>query len=201
MKGQQQVLTSLLLIIIMIAVVGSVYFWGMPLIQKNRDVTVLRKAEDFMFNLNNKIKYVANTQTKDSIKIDVGTVSFDPSTETITLEVNTKGTVYAVGAPVYFVRNASDVGVWGRDEPELIYVEAIDTGGGYHHVYTLKYRELVMKGLGKSEIKYKISLVSDISGKQYGSSGHIIFIEYKGTETIQQGTTSVTLTKVGLKIE
>ena len=66
MKGQQQVLTILLITLVLVAIVGSVYFWGLPLIQKNRDITVLKKAEDFMMNLNNKIKYVANTQSRKS---------------------------------------------------------------------------------------------------------------------------------------
>ncbi|MCD6381769.1 MAG: hypothetical protein J7L43_02210 [Candidatus Aenigmarchaeota archaeon] len=179
MKGQQQILTPILVVLIMISIITSVYLWGLPIIQKNRDIAVLRKAEDFMKTLDDKIKYVANTQSKDSIDIPDGQVTFDPDNQTITLELYTKGTIYATGAPIYFVRNASDPGVWGVDEPELFWVECRDLGGQYYTLYTLKYRTLIAPGTSN---QYKIDLVSDVVNKQIAGKGHRIYIEYRGTK-------------------
>ncbi len=197
MKGQQQVLSILLITLVLVAIVGSVYFWGLPLIQKNRDITLLKKAEDFMMNLNNKIKYVANTQSRDSIKVSVGTLTFDPLNNTLKLEVDTKGTIYATGIPVYFVRNTNSTGVWGRDEPEILYVKSIDMGGSYHNIYVLRYRDLVVPGTVGILNTYKIELCSDINGTQTIGKGHTILINYKG---YVQNSTKIT-TKVGLSFE
>lgn len=193
MKAQQQVLTPLLIILIMIAIVSSVYFWGVPLIEKNRDITILRKAEDFMKNLNEKIKYVANTRSRESIEIEVGTLTFDPSAHSIKLEVDTKGTIYSVGGDVYFVRNVNETGVWGRDEPELLWVRSIKVGNGFHTIYNLRYRTLIAEGIGR---QYKIVLTSDITTPQMAGKGHTVEIEYKGM--MQENQT--VLTFVGIKV-
>jgi type II secretory pathway pseudopilin PulG len=171
MKGQQEVLTPLLLTGILIAIVGSVYLWGLPLIQKNRDVAVLQQVEDFIINLNEKIKNVANAQGREEIKINIPvTLSFNSTEKSIIIEVNTKGTIYSVGR-IYFVRNDNEFeGTWGKDDPGVIYVDTTDLDGEYLQKYTLKYRQL-----NAPNKIYKISLIGD--DRTVGEN-HIIIIEY-----------------------
>jgi len=189
MKAQQEILTPVLMMGILIAVIGSIYLWGIPLIQKNKDITTLEKTEDFMKNLNNKIKNVANTGGRDQIMIDVsGTLTFDPTANSISVETKTKGTIYSVGGRVPFVRNMSETGIWGKDEPEVLYAESRKIGENYLTVYNLTYRQL--NALGAS---YKIILdgVTQSSGQN-----HNIIIENRGSSV-----DGLTKTMVGIRIE
>jgi len=190
MKGQHEVLTPVLLTGVLIAIVGSVYLWGLPLIQKNKDIAVLEQVENFVTDLNEKIKEVANTHGREEIKINVPvTLSFDSAENSITIDVETKGTIYTVGR-VYFVRNENEIeGTWGRDDPGVVYVDTLDLDGKYAHRYTLKYRRL-----NAPDKQYKISLVGE--SKTVGEN-HIIIIEYKGVEK----TGNMVMTLVGITLE
>ena len=187
MKGQQEILTPLLFTGILIAVVGSVYIWGVPLIQKNQDITMLHKAEDFMKNLNDKIIKVANTQGSDKITIETGTFEFDPNpspdtgTGTITLKVNTQGTIYAAGSRIPFVRDStcqySNSCIMGQDEPQWYYVNSQDIDGAYLSTYTLSYRNLTSPN---SPSVYQINLTGT---KRMAGENHDVIIEFKGITT------------------
>lgn len=198
MKGQQEIITPLLITAILIAVVGSVYMWGVPLIQKNQDMAKLQKAENFMRNLNEKIKNVANTGGRDKITVETGTITFDPAslqwgtTGFISLRVDTVGTLYSTGR-VPFVRNETCHGtpsspgrcVIGKDEPELFYVDNSDVEGAYSANYVLTYRPVFSTDYSK---KYTINLTG--SKKSAGQS-HDVIIEYIGTKTGNETMTTI----------
>ena len=190
MKGQHEVLTPVLLTGILVAIVGSVYLWGLPLIQKNKDIAVLQQVENFVMNLNEKIKEVANTQGKEEVKINVpAMVSFNSTENSITVEVKTKGTIYSVGR-IYFVRNDNEFeGTWGKDDAGVIYVDTTDLDGEYLQKYTLKYRRL-----NAPNKKYRISLVGE--DKVVGEN-HVIVIEYKGVE--EEGNLVTTFVEITLE--
>ena len=98
-KGQQDILSTIIISGILIGVVGSVYLWGVRMIQKNQDISTLRTAEDVMRESNDKIKFVANNGGKDRVRIAVpGILSTDNGQ--LTLAVDTQGTIYAAEADV-----------------------------------------------------------------------------------------------------
>ena len=186
MKGQQEVITPLLMTGILVAVVLSVYLWGVPLIEKNQDITKLQKAENFMRSLNEKIKTVARTEGREVLTSEIGKIRFDPSpsetgTGSVILEMNTKGTIYAVGYRIPFVRNHTchwadpSLCIISEHEPELFYAESDEIDGAYFTTYTLTYRELFSTDFAKS---YRINLMG--TAKEAGS-GHDIVIEHKGS--------------------
>lgn len=187
MKGQQEILTPLLFTGILIAVVGSVYFWGVPLIQKNQDITVLHKAEDFMKTLNEKIIKVANTEGSEKITISAGTLYFDPTdtglgtgTGKLTLKLTTKGTIYSTGQWIPFVRNTDcqpDNCLMGIHEPQLFFAESTDIDGAYATVYTLSYRKLKNP---QNSNTYQINLTGMRGG---GGENHDVIIEFRGIKT------------------
>lgn len=188
MKGQQEILTPLLFTGILIAVVGSVYFWGVPLIQKNQDITVLHKAEDFMKTLNEKIIKVANTEGSEKITISAGTLYFDPApdplldtgTGKLTLKLTTKGTIYSTGQWIPFVRNITcqqSVCIMGTHEPQLLFAESTDIDGAYSTVYTLSYRQLKNP---QNSNTYRINLTGMKGG---GGENHDVIIEFRGIKT------------------
>jgi len=192
MKAQQQVLTPILITLILISIVGSVYLWGIPLIQKNRGIANLQRSEEWIKDLNNKIKFVANTEGREQISINIpGTVIFNETEGSISLKMKTHGTIYSVGGRIYFVRNESEEGTLGKDEPELLYAETREIDGKYLTTYTLKYRKLNSPEAGYPS--YKINLT--------GSTGlarqeHDIVIEYGGVISNENLMTTIVKIKI-----
>ncbi|KHO47582.1 MAG: hypothetical protein QT00_C0002G0236 [archaeon GW2011_AR5] len=158
-KGQQEALSAVLISGILIGVVGSVYFWGVPLIQKNKDISLLETSEAFMRQLDEKIRSVANNGGRDQIIIPVpGIVSFenvgtelDPQME-IKLTIETEGTIYATDAEIPLGRNTLSTleqsggefyGTWGIDDPVLFNVKSVKLReNNYRNEYTLTYIQL-----------------------------------------------------------
>ncbi|MFC2142771.1 hypothetical protein ACFLQN_00020 [Candidatus Aenigmatarchaeota archaeon] len=175
MKGQQDVLSTILISGILIAVVGSVYFWGVPLIEKNQDISILQNSEDFMNSLNSKIKFIANNGGKDQLRITIpGTLEI--SGEEIQMTVDTKGTIYAAEAEIPLGRNECPRvdGVWGLHESHVFCVKSnkIDDTK-ITTTYSLKYIELDAPDSGK---KYKI----EATGESIGSTERTVVIENLG---------------------
>lgn len=177
MKGQQEALTAILISGILISVVGSVYFWGLPMIQKNMDVSTLENSESFVKTVNDKIKYIANNGGRDQVRITVpGTVTFDGGK--IELSVETKGTIYATSALIPFGKNdcTAQEGSWGINDPETLCVTSVKLSDQkYLTKYDVNYIELKTSGI-KS---YQIELTGPTSS---GGTDHVINIENKGTE-------------------
>ena len=173
-KGQHEILSAVMIMGILIGVVGSVYMWGLPLIQKNKDVSVMEKAEGFMHSLADEIKYVAGSSGKKTIKIDApGMLSIGYGA--VELRIETQGTKYSTEGDVPLGRNGCNAnqGRWGIDDPEVVCVRANKLGdSNYVITYSLKFIQL--DAGGKS---YKISL----TGSGTGSTEHSILIENKGT--------------------
>lgn len=189
MKGQQQVLSTILLTGILVGVVGSVYLWGMPLIQKNKDVSTLENSESFMRSLDEKIKYIANNGGKDQIRVTVpGTISFDGNM--IKLSVETNGVVYASGGDIPLSRNECSraFGQWGINDPDVLCVNSQKFGdNNYKSTYSLYFVQLDTTAGGKS---YKIDLYGtssaagenhDLTIENTGSreSGNLIYTQVK----------------------
>jgi hypothetical protein len=199
MKGQQQAVSAILITGILIAVVGSVYFWGIPLIQKNKDISLLESSEVFILNVNNKIKDIANHGGKDMIAITTpGILKFDG--ENITLEIDTTGSIYDVNAMIPLSKNSCTLpnGVWGVDNPEVICIITQCTGSGkcenYHTIYKLNYIRLDVEPGIKS---YQLELTGN---KDYGGEHNYIQIENKGTtEETAEGRNLIS-TKIAISI-
>ncbi len=194
MKGQE-VLSVILISGILIGVVGSVYFWGVPLIQKNKDINTLENAEDFMRNLNTKIKNVANSGGRDQIIINVpGLVAFD-GTE-INLVVDTEGVIYATNAEIPLGRNPCTVQpgqqfIFGVNDPETLCVKSQKISPqSYRTTYTLSYIKLESTGVLRD---FQITLKG--GPRRSGSTDNTIIIENKGSaSTVQNGITSIQTT-------
>ena len=183
MKGQQQALSAILITGVLMGVVGSVYFWGLPLIQKNKDISVLENSEGFMLNLNNKIKNIANHGGRETMEVTVpGIIEFDG--DNITLEIETTGSIYAENAPISLSKNGCSRtdGTWGVHNPEVLCLltQCLGEGsdcGTYQTVYTLRYIQLNTEGLES----YKIDLVGN---RLFAGENDVIQIENKGTSLI-----------------
>ncbi len=179
MKGQQEAISVVLITGILIGVVGSVYFWGLPLIQKNKDITVLKDSEHFMNDLNEKIKAVANNGGRDQLRIDVpGILLYDKQVNEISLKVDTQGTIYDPGAWVPLGRNPDCTGkdgTWGTDEPNTLCVKSVGEKDKYFTTYTLKYIKL--KHPTTTDV-YQVQMEGEQAS---GGENHDIIIENTGS--------------------
>lgn len=180
MKGQQQIVSAVLLTGVLVTIVGSVYMWGIPLIEKNKAVDILHNSEDFMERLNDKIKFIANNGGQDRMTFNLpGTIVFDPNNKekSIHVVVRTEGSIYSTGGKIPLSRNISTkTGKWEEDEPEGMFVVSNKTSeDNYLNTYGLFYRPLEKKN-GE---KYLINLTGATAsaGKE-----HDIVIENRGTE-------------------
>ncbi len=194
-KGQTQVLSAVLMMGVLIAIVASVFFWGLPLIQKNKDISTLNNAESLMKNLNNKIKYIANNGGKEQFKITVpGTLSFDG--DELVFLAYTEGTIYAVGAGIPIGKNScgGDIGDWGKDDPEVLCVTAQKLGEqNFRQSYNLRYKRLDTTNINS----YKILLQGSSSS---GGNGKTVIIENKGTSEGEVDGRNLISTIISIKI-
>ncbi len=186
-KGQQEALSAVLISGILIGVVGSVYFWGIPLIQKNKDIALLESSEAFMRQLDEKIKSVANNGGRDQIVISVPSlVSFDG--QTIKLSMETEGTIYATDAEIPLGRTSLKPSyVWGVDGPVLFMVKSVKlTENNYKTDYTLEY---ILLRNEKTLKDYKIELTG--SGASGGLDKTIIIENIGDTTNTVDGRTLI----------
>lgn len=195
LKGQTQVLSAILMMGVLIAIVASVFFWGLPLIQKNKDISTLNNAESFMKNLDDKIKYIANNGGKEQFKITVpGIVSFDG--DEISLVVSTQGTIYAVEAPIPLGKTSCSgiSGVWGQDDPDFLCVISHKLSDqSYRQSYSLNYRRLDTTNINS----YKIELQGSSNS---GGVGKTITIENKGVSEKESNSRNLISTLIEIKI-
>ena len=202
-KGQQDVLSAVMLTGIMVVIVGSVYFWGIPLVQKNRDVNALQNSEDFMRTLSDKIKFVANNAGRDQLSVNVPVIiSFNSEFDAITLAIETEGSIYAAEADIPLSRTGKEtctfetetIGTWGVDQPEVLCVRSSKLAeNAYKSIYTLQYIDLKRAITETASKTHRI----DLTGTD-GSVGqdHSIVIEYDGATEI--GTVLNTKVKITL---
>jgi len=201
MKGQQQVLTTVLLTGVLITIVGSIYLWGLPLIRKNQAAATLEHAELFMKNLNEKIKFIANNGGRDQITISVpGVLGFYNSSDIIPpmlmLTVRSEGTIYELGGNIPLIGRNCDAninGTWGVDKPEILCVQSSQVGkGDYTTIYFIQYRNLT-----SGDKIYQINLIGDSS---HAGTDHKVVIENVGTNTISSGGNILIQTQVKITI-
>ncbi|MBI2971229.1 MAG: hypothetical protein HYY37_02295 [Candidatus Aenigmarchaeota archaeon] len=196
MRKGIQAFSAVLITGVMLGVVGSVYFWGLPLIEKNRDIATLENSERFAHELNDKIKYIANHGGRDRLQISVpGTVIFDNRSNSVRLAINTKGSIYVPGL-ISLSRNSCTMtrGIWGTDEPSSLCVETKQVDTVMEHDYRLTFITLDTPGI----LSYRIEL---IGGNATGSEQRSIIIESAGSATTTASGRDVTRTFVRIGIE
>ncbi|MCD6215987.1 MAG: hypothetical protein J7J92_02850 [Candidatus Aenigmarchaeota archaeon] len=189
MKGQTQIVTTMLLTMVTVAVVGTVYFYGLPLIEKNKDIATLQKTEDFIKLLDDKIKIVANGGSAELPFNIPGLFIFNNSNGTIEIKVKTRRTIYATGAEVPLVGDLEGGNVWGVNKQEIIYVKAEKVGNAFVNSYNLNYKQLVGNDC------YKIVLESKTGSDIVTEEGHNIVISHVGIDSSEKCGGTKTLYK------
>lgn len=176
MKGQQEAITAILITGILLGTVTAVYFWGVPIIQKNQDKVILSETEKFVFLVNEKIKDIAMNGGSTRVPINVpAIVKFDGEKILTTLELST--TIYETQKwiPFFETCNMKEKGKWGKNRPEVLCAFSESIGKNKHKIqFILGYRTL-----SKDVEDYTINLTGKVSS---GGRGHEVTIMRKMVE-------------------
>jgi hypothetical protein len=186
-KAQSEAITLVLVTGIIIALVGSAYMWGKPMIDKRSIVTQFASATKFMEDLNAKIVNMAGTCSfegacEETLSLPVpGGITLDEATNSLIYTFPVTQPLILGGGEVLF--NTADNNTVARygETPGVISLRGErDGSGNYNLIFRLRYRELDSQEPWKG---YKIQLVR--SG-QITTGASKILLSYAGPQT-QQG--------------
>lgn len=207
MKGVSEVLSAVIIIIIALGLTGAAYSWGLPLIQKNQDKTVVDRVQnafdrDNSNSLTKKIEYVANNGGEETFKLDTNGLwilypSSDTTPENNSIQFSHASRVSNVATGKGWVPLSSgfvgEPGTLGKDDSSVVFASAEVEGDSYNIRYKAWFREI-----DESSTKgYKINLVQDTRGSDK-STGSTIRIS-RGEITQQTfGGKTISVTEVKL---
>lgn len=209
-KGQSDIIAVILIVVLAIGLMGVAYTFGLPLINKNQDEALDKRAQAFFSETNinslpSKVQAVANSAGKDQIIIDLEGVTRlypydDVSIENNSIEFTFTSTVSSKSADGNWVSLTGGAcppaaGVLGQDEPAVICAKASRTGGG---VYNVTYK-MFMRELEDAEKRngFRINLVRHPSS-QLISAGEkrAIRLEFDKRDQQQAGPKTLITTDV-----
>lgn len=145
-KGQAELVTVVLLTGIMISLVSAAYFWGMPLIEKQKDRTKINRVEGFFRDLNSAIKEVAGGEGKKKLTVDVpGQLMFHdrrpPKRDSIAVNFSTQGSLMVPNQTIYLT-GGEEENVSANKEAGVITAFSSPRDGEYEVSMRLHYRIL-----------------------------------------------------------
>lgn len=193
MKGQVSVISIILISGIVIALVGTAYMWGVPLIEKRSVVTEFQTAQNFMLSLSDRIVDMANSGAgRESLNVPSGLIrviphsSSDPDNNSIILEFGVSQPMVFNQTPVYlggatFEDVISDTGTYGVSSPGVVSMTSVKDPAGYIIKIKLHFRELDTKTVPQRG--YKVLIDTPTNSMETGTS--MATISFVKTETQQ----------------
>jgi len=175
-KAQADIISAVLLIIMGLTLVGVAYTWGIPLIEKRADTSLVErtfKAFDAITNeksLPKIIEYVSNRGGEDIFSLDTkGIWHLYPATDTtpennsIQFSFQAKVSNMAVDSGWIPLSSGSTgpAGIQGFDESYVVFGRADTAPGGYNITYKVWLRSLNNTVSNKI---YSLSLIQNTAG-------------------------------------
>lgn len=177
-------ISSILIVGILAILTFIAYQWGMPMIQKNIDITTLNKAENFLRKLDNSISDIAKTGGTEELTFNLpGEININPENNTIEFYLKTTGSIYMQGGFVCFSRNCNlTEGTWGKDSYSVIGAQ-VDQFEKYATIttFSITYRNLT-RGEGFNKKTYFLDIVTPGNATIVGSENSKLLIEKIGEE-------------------
>lgn len=172
LKGQSDIISIVLIIIIAIGLVSTAYTWGIPLIQKQQDTSLVERIASYFGNDNvnsiqKKIVSVATNGGEESFSEDAsGFWQLTPNSSSSVFNNSLSFTVFsrvsniAVGSwtslnGVSCPASAGNVG----EDPYALCARADPIGNGFNVTYLVQFRPLYSSTQG-----YEIFLLQHASG-------------------------------------
>lgn len=172
LKGQSDIISAIIIIIIAIGLLATAYTWGLPLIQKRQDTAIAERVSNYFSNDNSnsiqkKIVSVATNGGEDTFTNDVsGFWQLVPS-ETFSIDNNSISFTFFSRvsniAPGQWVslNGVSCPAVSGSvgEDPYSVCARADTLSDGYNITYEIQFRSLQGSNQG-----YEIYLIQNPSG-------------------------------------
>src|SRR3972149_2177817 len=183
-KGQSDIISAVIIVVIAIGLVGTAYTWGLPLIQKRQDSSLVDRTfsyfnEDNANSLVKKIESVARNGGDDTFSIDVnglwilfpcadgginGCVSgFNFENNSLQFSLYSRVSNVGINQGWVTLSSADECPAGGAvigNDPYVVCARADSFGGGYNVTYRVQFRELQES----SQRGFKIELIPAISG-------------------------------------
>ncbi len=194
-KGVAPLISSILIVGILAILTFIAYQWGMPMIQKNIDITTLNKAEDFLRKLDNSISDITRTGGTEELIFNLpGEINIEPEKNTIEFSLKTGGSIYVQGGSVCFSRNCNPTeGTWGKDSYSVISAQ-VDQFEKYATITTYK---IIYRNLTREDGRvYLLDIVTPGNATIVGSENSKISIEKIGEE---RGDVTKTIVKLDIR--
>lgn len=172
LKGQSDIISAIIIVVIAIGLVGTAYTWGLPLIQKQQDTALAERVTNYFSNDNTnsiqkKIVSVATNGGEDTFAEDVsgfwqlvpnGAFSIDNNSLSFTFFSRVSNVATGQWVPLNGVSCPAPSGSVGED-PYAICARADLLSNGYNITYKVQFRALLGAGQG-----YEIYLLQHPSG-------------------------------------
>lgn len=212
-KAQSDIISAVIIIVLAMGLIGTVYTWGIPLIEKHRSKAVVERLYSYFdrSNVNSLpriIEDVANnggeitfSSTIDGVwrlnEYDVvgderNSIQFTVTTKVSNIGTNIGWIPLTVGATC-----PPSIGIVGTDEAGVVCARADSMETGYNITYSLWFRELDEAGGVKG---YKINLVRQAGGP-LSSTGNSIRITRGNIQRITEGGKTLIITEVKILLE
>jgi len=199
-KAQSEIIGGILIVVVSIALVGVIYTWGLPLIQKRQDTAIADRV-DSAFDPNNvnslpsKIEAIATNKGEATFNLDVdGLWILNETEDSLTFAFFSKVSKVATNLPanpwVSLTPNVNcnveiSAGILGVDKPSVICARGDTFSSAYNVTYKLYLRQLNPSTSGTS---YKIDLLKHESSTltSTGKSIRLVFSDKKEQQMGQQ---------------
>lgn len=194
-KGQSEIISSVIIIVIAIGLVGTAYTWGMPLIQKRQDSALIDRTFNYFNDISSnslakKIEFVASNGGEDTFSLDVnglwilypcrdadigvgGCMSgYDFENNSIQFSLYSRVSNIAVNQG-WITLSSQEACPAGNaalgSKPYVVCVRADSFGGGYNITYRVQFRELEESASAQRGFKFElmpaISALTTSTGK------------------------------------
>jgi len=154
-KAQAEVITIVLITGIVIALVGTAYMWGMPLIQKRTSVTEFLSAEDFASKLSDKMVEIASSGFGEAtLPIPKGIIRVrefnqtmpgglrNPDYNSVMLEVPVSHPLAMSSSVVLRTNVLGENATYGEAEPRVINMSSTISESLNKLIFNIHFREL-----------------------------------------------------------
>lgn len=207
-KSQSEIISVVLIVLISIGLIGTVYTWGLPLMQKRRDSVVVERVKAYFdqsssSSLPSLIEFVANTGGEATFSVGVdGIWTLHPATEaspynnSISFFFSSKvsGIANDIGW-ISLTPSAScppTFGLLGTDRASVVCARADTSGDRYNITYIVYFRPLNQTAVNKI---YKIELYPLASAI---STSRVLRIVNGGTVESSLGDKSLIITRINI---
>jgi len=210
MKGQSEIISVVLIILISIALISAAYTWGLPLIQKRQDTAKIERissyfSQSFSSSLPSLIEFVARNGGEATFSLEADGLwqlypdgSSTPYNNSVSFTFFSKvSNVAANKGWISLTPGAScppAPGVLGEESASVVCERADSLFNGFNITYLVFFRSLSQAG---SNNVYRISLDRPATGS-LTSTGKALRIINAGTDERTEGDKKLIITKINI---